>query len=202
MRLYKLVSPILLIAIIAGFLLNTSSLSNISFGRNNVNDVAVINKGNDILAASSVAGNRIVEVAYKEIGNIGGEKYWSWYGYNTRASWCCSFISWCADQCGYIESGIIPKFAGVSYGWSWFIEHDEWVRRDECEVAPGMIVFFDFVNSNLEDYRDGHPDHVGIVKTVKDGYVYCIEGNYNDMCVENRYAIDSYNILGYGTPNY
>lgn len=30
-------------------------------------------------------------------------------------------MSWCANECGYIESGTIPKFAGCeSEGVAWF----------------------------------------------------------------------------------
>ena len=53
----------------------------------------------------------IVSVAESQLGNIGGQPYWSWYGFNSRVEWCATFVSWCANQCGYIENGIIPKFA-------------------------------------------------------------------------------------------
>ena len=58
------------------------------------------------------------------------------------------------------------------------------------------------LNAELDEIRDGIPDHVGIVKDVKDGYVYCIEGNYRNTCKETKYAIGHKNILGYGTPKY
>ena len=45
-----------------------------------------------------------------QLGNVGGAPYWSWYGFNSRVEWCACFVSWCADHCGYIESGIIPNF--------------------------------------------------------------------------------------------
>ena len=53
----------------------------------------------------------IVEVALSQVGNIGGEPYWRWYGFSGREEWCACFVSWCAEQCGYIESGLVPKFA-------------------------------------------------------------------------------------------
>ena len=30
----------------------------------------------------------IFSVALSQIGNIGGEPYWSWYGFNSRVEWC------------------------------------------------------------------------------------------------------------------
>ena len=38
----------------------------------------------------------IVEVARSQIGNVGGEPYWSWYGFTERVDWCACFVSWCA----------------------------------------------------------------------------------------------------------
>ena len=54
----------------------------------------------------------IVAVAQQEYANReenrGGYKYKNWYGMN--ADWCAMFVSWCADQCGYIRSReVIPK---------------------------------------------------------------------------------------------
>ena len=46
---------------------------------------------------------------------------WSWYGFKSRVEWCATFVSWCANECGYIEAGIIPKFAGCqAEGVEWF----------------------------------------------------------------------------------
>ena len=58
-------------------------------------------------------GNQaIVEVALTQLGNEGGQPYWSWYGFEGRVEWCACFVSWCANECGYIDTGVIPKFAG------------------------------------------------------------------------------------------
>lgn len=74
-----------------------------------------------VIYGNSVGNNDIVEVARSQIGNIGGQPYWSWYGYKERVEWCACFVSWCAEQCGYISAGIIPKFASCeTEGVSWF----------------------------------------------------------------------------------
>lgn len=67
----------------------------------------------------------IVEVAASQIGNVGGEPYWRWYGYTERVEWCACFVSWCANQCGYIDAGIIPKFSSCEWGVSWFKQHGQ-----------------------------------------------------------------------------
>ena len=52
------------------------------------------------------ADDQIVAVALSQLGNVGGEPYWSWYGFGSRVEWCACFVSWCANQCGYIETGV------------------------------------------------------------------------------------------------
>lgn len=74
-----------------------------------------------VVYGSSIGSTDIVQVALAQVGNVGGQPYWSWYGFNSRVEWCACFVSWCANECGYIESGVIPKFAGCeSEGVSWF----------------------------------------------------------------------------------
>lgn len=41
----------------------------------------------------------IVKVALSQIGNVGGQPYWSWYGFESRVEWCACFVSWCANEC-------------------------------------------------------------------------------------------------------
>ena len=74
-----------------------------------------------VIYGSSTGSKDIVNVALQQVGNVGGQPFWSWYGFENRVEWCACFVSWCANECGYIEAGIIPKFAGCeSEGVSWF----------------------------------------------------------------------------------
>lgn len=140
----------------------------------------------------------IVTVALSQVGNIGGEPYWSWYGFGSRVEWCACFVSWCADQCGYIEAGVIPKFAAcTSQGVPWFRERGLW-QDNSYEPRPGDIIFFDWDDGG----QDGQSDHVGIVEKVENGRVYTIEGNSGDSVRQNSYPIGYYEIYGYGTPAY
>ncbi len=140
----------------------------------------------------------IVTVALSQIGNVGGEPYWSWYGFSSRVEWCACFVSWCANECGYIESGIVPKFAGVGTGVDWFQARGLW-QDNSYEPRPGDVIFFDWDDENGQD---GLPNHVGIVEKVEDGIVYTVEGNSGDTCRENHYTVGHYEIFGYGTPAY
>lgn len=137
----------------------------------------------------------IVEIAISQLGNVGGQPYWSWYGFTSRAEWCACFVSWCANEAGYIDAGILPKFAACqNQGIPWFQNRGLWQSR-EYTPKPGDIIFFDWEN-------DGHSDHVGIVEKVEGNTVYTIEGNSNDTCSGRSYLIGSTLIAGYGTPIY
>lgn len=152
----------------------------------------------NVLYGSSAGSNDIVQVAFSQIGNVGGQPYWSWYGFSSRVEWCACFVSWCANQCGYIDSGIIPKFASCEVeGVTWFKTCGLWQEKGYSPKA-GDIIFFDWA-----DKRDGKADHVGIVSKCENGKVYTIEGNTRgDICKQKEYSIDSSDILGYGTPMY
>lgn len=142
----------------------------------------------------------IVQVALSQIGNVGGEPYWSWYGFGSRVEWCACFVSWCADQCGCIENGVCPKYAGCVNGVQWFKDRGQWADND-IAPTPGMIVFFDWDNPNgYSGPQDDEADHTGIVERVENGIVYTGEGNTGDSCAERHYAVGYYEILGYGIP--
>lgn len=149
----------------------------------------------------STGDGEIVTVALSQIGNVGGEPYWSWYGFNSRVEWCACFVSWCANECGYIDAGVIPKFAGCVWGVEWFRDRGLW-QDNSYEPRPGDIIFFDWDNKGSSGPQDGESDHVGIVEKVENGTVYTVEGNSGDSCRENHYAVGYYEILGYGVPQY
>ena len=135
----------------------------------------------------------IVEVAASQIGNVGGEPYWRWYGFTEHVEWCACFVSWCANQCGYLDS-IIPKYAGCAAGVRWFKDRNQWADKG---ITPelGMIIFFDWD-------ENGVSDHTGIVEKVENGRVYTIEGNTTDSVRERSYALGHSGILGYGNPDF
>ena len=145
-------------------------------------------------AFTSGSSKAIVEVALTQLGNEGGQPYWSWYGFEGRVEWCACFVSWCADQCGYIESGLIPKFAGCVDGSNWFKDNGQWQDRS-YEPQAGDIIFFDWEG-------DGETDHVGIVEKCENGVVYTVEGNSGDACRQRSYPVGSSVIYGYGLPAY
>ena len=148
-----------------------------------------------VIYGISIGTEGIVQIALSQVGNVGGETYWRWYGLNYRAEWCAIFVSWAANEAGYIDAGIIPKFAYVPTGEYWFKERGLWKNKGYIP-KPGDIIFFDWE-------VDGKVNHVGIVEKVENGKIYTIEGNSTgDMCRRLSYSINSKVIYGFGTPEY
>lgn len=136
----------------------------------------------------------LVAIALSQVGNVGGEPYWSWYGFSSHVDWCACFVSWCANECGYIEAGVIPRLAGCILGSNWFKSRGLW-QDGGYEPRAGDIIFFDWEG-------DGLTDHVGIVERVEGSRIYTVEGNSGDACRRNSYSIDSPVIYGFGCPAY
>ena len=94
---------------------------------------------------NSIGSNDIVEVATKQLGNKGGEMYWRWYGFNDRVEWCACFVSWCANECGYIEKGTIPKFAGCDAGVTFFSDRTLDLGQVFRHIFLRICIKFSFV---------------------------------------------------------
>lgn len=142
------------------------------------------------LFAGLFGNSEIVSVAKSQIGNAGGRKFWSWYGFEGRVEWCACFVSWCADQSGLIQSGAVPRFSLCTEGVNWFQGKGKWQAAGSMPTV-GSIIFFDWNG-------DGKSDHVGIVERCEGGIVYTVEGNSGDAVREQKYAVGSTSILGYG----
>ena len=138
-------------------------------------------------------GNQaVVDIAKSQVGNVGGQPYWSWYGFNSRVEWCACFVSWCYGQMGLSE----PRFAACqSQGIPWFQSHGQWGGRDYANIAPGDAIFFDWD-------LDGSADHVGIVVGTDGSRVYTVEGNSGDACKIKSYSLSYECIKGYGLMNW
>ena len=144
------------------------------------------------------SSDSIAEVALSQVGNVGGETYRQWYGFDCWADWCAIFASWCAEQCGYINSGVCPKFAGVnSEGIPWFRDRGLWKERSYVPKV-GDYIFIDWD-------VDGEADHIEIVVEVVGYTVHTVGGNRGGgegECITDTFYVGSNYICGYGTPQY
>lgn len=149
---------------------------------------------------------QIVEAAQNELSDadktVGGYRYKNWYGMD--ANWCAMFVSYCADKCGFIEKGIMPKTASVAASKQWYINNNLYHDAASGYVpkAGDIIIFGNGMS------------HTGIVT----GYnpetkkLTTIEGNSGRSSTtpyhkgshvkEHTYSITYSKIAGYGTPQY
>lgn len=149
---------------------------------------------------------QIVEAAQNELNDadktVGGYRYKNWYGMD--ANWCAMFVSYCADKCGFIEKGIMPKTASVAASKQWYINNNLYhdVASGYVPKAGDIIIFGNGMS------------HTGIVT----GYnpetkkLTTIEGNSGRSSTtpyhkgshvkEHTYSITYSKIAGYGTPQY
>lgn len=149
---------------------------------------------------------QIVEAAQNELNDadktVGGYRYKNWYGMD--ANWCAMFVSYCADKCGFIEKGIMPKTASVVASKQWYINNNLYHDAASGYVpkAGDIIIFGNGMS------------HTGIVT----GYnpetkkLTTIEGNSGRSSTtpyhkgshvkEHTYSITYSKIAGYGTPQY
>ena len=151
----------------------------------------------DLSGVQLVNGTRpgntaVVDLAKRQVGNVGGRPFWSWYGFNSRVEWCACFVSWCYNQAGKSE----PRFAGCqSQGVPWFQSRGQWGARGYENIAPGDAIFFDWD-------LDGSADHVGLVIGTDGSRVYTVEGNSGDACKIKSYPVNYSCIKGYGLMNW
>ena len=138
-------------------------------------------------------GNQaVVDIAKSQVGNVGGQPYWSWFGFTSRVEWCACFVSWCYGQMGLSE----PRFSACqAQGIPWFQSHGQWGGPDYANIAPGDAIFFDWD-------LDGRADHVGIVVGTDGSRVYTVEGNSGDACKVRSYSLTYECIKGYGLMNW
>ena len=148
--------------------------------------------GVEFVNGTRSGNSELVELAKRQVGNVGGQPYWSWYGFNSRVEWCACFVSWCYGQMGLSE----PRFAACqSQGIPWFQSHGQWGARGYDNLASGDAIFFDWD-------LDGSADHVGIVIGTDGSRVYTVEGNSGDACKIRSYDVNYECIKGYGLMNW
>lgn len=150
------------------------------------------------ILTSSSSGNgaeRIVQVALAEEGTTDGSQYWEYvmgsrFVNGSATPWCACFVSWCANECGYIDDGIFPKTASVAVYKSYYSERNLYHEAEGYTPQQGDLIIF------------GGTSHIGIVQYSEGGRVITIEGNTSDAVHSRSYSLSSPYITGYCTPEY
>lgn len=144
---------------------------------------------------SAGGGQRIVQIALQEENTTSGAKYWNFvmgggFRNGDATPWCACFVSWCANEAGYIDDGIVPKSASVASYRRFYTEKGRFHSPGDYVPQAGDFICF------------GTDEHIGIVQYVENGRVITIEGNTSDAVHSRSYLLTSNYITGYCNPEY
>lgn len=114
-------------------------------------------------------------------------------------SWCSTFVSAVAIQCGLTE--IIPTECGCQRHIGLFQDIGRWEEQDSAIPLPGDLIFYDWDEKRPGDCT-GWSDHVGIVVGTKWPFVKVIEGNRDDMVTYRVILLNDIQIRGFAKPDY
>lgn len=137
-----------------------------------------------------------------------GKYYSEWYigsydnslGWNENTPWCACFVSWAVNEVKEELNSPVVRAANVDvlfeefslYSW-----RSSKAYLGNYKPVPGDLVFFDWIVNDVQD-----PQHVGVVISESDDYIYTIEGNSAGIVAVRKYPIDDKRILGYGILNW
>lgn len=121
------------------------------------------------------------------IGTVGGT-----YSY----AWCAAFVSWCLDMAGAVNAA-----GGTFTSCTLWVERLQALglystRASGYTPKQGDLIFFRSAGVSRAS------DHIGIVRYVKDGRVYTVEGNSSNKVTLRDYKLSDTYIVGYGKPKY
>ena len=139
----------------------------------------------------------VIDLALSQVGQTGGQPYWSYYGFSSRVEWCACFVHWCMRNTPS-ASGSYPQTSNNAYCQTIannFMAIGQWGNRGYTDLVAGDTIFFDWQG-------DGHTDHIGFVIGTDGTNVYTVEGNSGDAVKVKSYPINSSVIYGYGLMNY
>ena len=120
-------------------------------------------------------------------GQIGGT-----YGY----AWCAAFVSWCLEEADAKDSA-----GGLFASCTLWVERLREIGRYSTRASgyvpkAGDLIFFKSAGVTRAS------DHVGLVRYVRGGRVYTVEGNSSDRVSLRDYKLSDTYIVGYGRPRY
>ena len=121
-------------------------------------------------------------------------------GYKVKYTdqWCDVTVSAAAIKAGMVD--LIGTECGVERHVQIFKEKDIWIEDGNIVPKPGYIIVYNWGKSSQPN--DGFADHIGVVDSVKEGIIICIEGNRNDAVSYRSVPIGWGNIRGYAAPKY
>jgi len=164
----------------------------------------------------------MVNLASKEVGTKEGSnssnKYGKELGLNNQP-WCAIFVTWVAKNTNAdginLYNDVITKNSNISNFGSTTSNLLHFYNQKNLDFhyskhyggsytpKAGDYIFFDWDNEWNKILKQSDvikaAEHTGMVKEVKNGKVYTIEGNKDNQVKEASYDLNSKSIMGYGS---
>lgn len=121
------------------------------------------------------------------------------YRVQRNDSWCAATVSAVAIRNELTD--IMPTECSCGRMIELYKAMGRWHEGDNYVPSPADIIMFDWDDDGKGDCT-GWPEHVGIVVSVDEGTVKCIEGNKNDAVGYRTIKVDGKYIRGYCLPDY
>lgn len=160
---------------------------------------------------TSKGADKIVSIALSETNKKDSKenplvenevKYNHWF-FGTDATisnqpWSTTFVSWCADKCGYIESTLFTKTASATSLYSYFVNLKGFIPHlvsnttsaggAEYIITGGDIIFF-------FDEISGGVGGIGIVISANEKGFWVVEGDKENKVSKTFYSKESGNFI-------
>lgn len=124
--------------------------------------------------------------------NTNNVKYNTWYyGHEVEGEnykWCAVFISWCAEQCGYLESGLYNKSCNVQNTFDYLTDTNGFESHSGYELAQFGGGGYSACVGDIVCFGD---QHIGIVTAVTENSIEITQGNTGDRVTAIQYSAGS-----------
>ena len=131
-------------------------------------------------------GSKIVSGAKKYLGYNEKDGSYKKFTKGRNEKWCADFATYVARENG----SNIPHFSGVSQILDWGNRNGKFSKT----AKVGDLIILKGV-----DKKGKRVSHTGIVKEIKNGKIYTIEGNTSNKVDTRSYALNDSRITGYVT---
>lgn len=135
---------------------------------------------------------KIIDI-YNSYGNLP-------VGYKVRYSdaWCDTCVSAAAIISGNVST--IGRECGVLRHVELFKKKKIWIENGSIVPKPGYLIVYNWGKSKQPN--NSGANHIGVVYSVKKGWITTVEGNYRDSVKKRRIPVGWGYIRGYARPKY
>lgn len=112
--------------------------------------------------------------------------------------WCDTTVSAAAIKAAMID--LIGTECGCEEHVKIFKKKYIWIEDGTIVPKPGYIIVYNW--DQKVQPNDGYSDHIGVVESVSNGQITCIEGNKGEAVARRVLSVGNGNIRGYAAPKY